>query len=83
MPNSPAARIIRCTFDPPPANCCHRRRFGRLIGRPRQGYAIVAVMAIIFLGHTVISMQAEARGNHLLPATVSQVASRSNPGGNM
>ena len=40
-------------------------------------------MAIIFLGHTVISMQAEARGNHLLPATVSQLASRSNPGGNM
>ena len=45
--------------------------FGRLIGRPRQGLAIVAVMAVIFLGHTVISMQAEAHGNHLLPATVS------------
>ena len=57
--------------------------FGRLIGRPRQGYAIVAVMAILFLGHTVISMQAEAHGNHLLPAAVSQIASNSNPGGNM
>jgi len=57
--------------------------FGRLIGRPRQGYAIVAVMAIIFVGHTVVSMQAELHGNHLLPASVSQVASGVNPGGNM
>ena len=57
--------------------------FGRLIGRRRQGHAIVAVMAILFLGHTVISIQAEAHGNHLLPARVSQVVSASNPGGNM
>ena len=57
--------------------------FGRLIGRPRQAYAIVAVMAIIFIGHTVVSMQAELHGNHLLPASVSQVASGVSPGGNM
>jgi K+-transporting ATPase ATPase A chain len=57
--------------------------FGRLIGRPRQGYAIVAVMAIIFVGHTVVSMQAELHGNHLLPASVSQAASDVSPGGNM
>ncbi|HXX90729.1 MAG TPA: potassium-transporting ATPase subunit KdpA [Acidimicrobiales bacterium] len=57
--------------------------FGRLIGRPRQGRAIVAVMAILFVGHTLVSMQAEAHGNHLLPASVSQVASAQNPGGNM
>jgi K+-transporting ATPase ATPase A chain len=57
--------------------------FGRLIGRPRQGYALVAVMAIIFVGHTVVSMQAELHGNHLLPASVSQVASGVSPGGNM
>jgi K+-transporting ATPase ATPase A chain len=57
--------------------------FGRLIGRPRQGYAIAAVMAILFFGHTVVSMQAEAHGNHLLPATVSQLASSGSPGGNM
>ena len=38
--------------------------FGRLIGRKRQGYALVAVMAILFPGHTVVSMQAEAHGNH-------------------
>jgi potassium-transporting ATPase potassium-binding subunit len=57
--------------------------FGRLIGKPRQAYAIAAVMAIIFVGHTVVSMQAELHGNHLLPASVSQVASADNPGGNM
>jgi K+-transporting ATPase ATPase A chain len=57
--------------------------FGRLINKPWQAYAIVAVMAVIFLGHTVVSMQAEAHGNGLLPASVSQVAGASNPGGNM
>ena len=57
--------------------------FGRLIGKPRQGYAIVAAMAIVFLGHTVISMQAEAHGNHLLPTAVAQAATGANPGGNM
>ena len=57
--------------------------FGRLIGRRRQGRAIVVVMAILFAGHTLISMQAEAHGNQLLPASVSQVASGHNLGGNM
>jgi potassium-transporting ATPase potassium-binding subunit len=57
--------------------------FGRLIGRPRQGYAIVAVMALIFLGHTVISMQAEVHGNPHLPASVSQSVTAASPGGNM
>jgi potassium-transporting ATPase potassium-binding subunit len=57
--------------------------FGRLIGRPRQALAIALVMAAIFLGHTTIAMQAELHGNHLLPSSVSQVASGVNPGGNM
>jgi K+-transporting ATPase ATPase A chain len=57
--------------------------FGHLIGLRRQGLAIVAVMAVIFLGHTMISMQAEAHGNHLLPATVSQSVTSTSPGGNM
>ena len=42
-----------------------------------------AVMAALFLGHTVIAMQAELHGNSQLPASVSQVASAVNPGGNM
>ena len=57
--------------------------FGRLIGKPRQAYALVAVMAVIFVAHTVVSMQAERHGNHLLPASVSQAAGSLGPGGNM
>ena len=57
--------------------------FSRLIGRPRQALAIAAVMAALFLGHTVIAMQAELHGNSQLPASVSQVASAVNPGGNL
>ena len=57
--------------------------FGRLIRRPKQALVIVGVMAAIFLGHTTIAMQAELHGNHLLPSSVSQVASGVSPGGNM
>jgi potassium-transporting ATPase potassium-binding subunit len=57
--------------------------FGRLIGRRRQALAIAAVMAAIFLTHTTIAMQAELHGNSQLPASVQQVASATNPGGNM
>jgi potassium-transporting ATPase potassium-binding subunit len=57
--------------------------FGRMIGRRRQALMLIAVMAVIFLGHTMVAMQAELHGNHLLPASVSQVASGTNPGGNM
>jgi potassium-transporting ATPase potassium-binding subunit len=57
--------------------------FGRLIGRRRQALAIAAVMTVIFLGHTVIAMQAELHGNSQLPSSVSQAASGTSPGGNM
>jgi K+-transporting ATPase ATPase A chain len=57
--------------------------FGRLIGRRKQALAIAAVMAAVFLGHTVVAMQAELHGNSQLPATVSQAATAQNPGGNM
>jgi K+-transporting ATPase ATPase A chain len=57
--------------------------FGRLIGKRRQGMALVAVMAILFFAHTMISMEAEAHGNGLLPTSVTQVASATNPGGNL
>ena len=55
--------------------------FGRLIGKPRQAYALVAVMAVIFVAHTVVSMQAERHRDHLLPASVSQAASNLSPAG--
>jgi K+-transporting ATPase ATPase A chain len=57
--------------------------FGRLIGRRKQALVIVAVMAVIFLAHTMIAMQAELHGNSQLPASVQQVATATNPGGNM
>jgi K+-transporting ATPase ATPase A chain len=57
--------------------------FGRLAGRRKQALALIAVMAVVFLGHTMIAMQAELHGNHLLPASVSQAASGVSPGGNM
>ncbi len=57
--------------------------FGRMIGNRRQGYALVAVMAIIFVGHTLVSMEAEAHGNSLLPASVTETITADSPGGNM
>ncbi len=57
--------------------------FGRMIGHRRQAYALVAVMAAIFIGHTLVSMESEAHGNSLLPATVSQTIDADSPGGNM
>jgi len=56
--------------------------FGRLIGRRWQALAIVAVMAVIFIGHTVVSMQAEVHGNPRMPASVSQLVTATSPGGN-
>ena len=57
--------------------------FGRLINNRRQGYAIVAVMAILFATHTLIGAQAEAHGNSNLPATINQKVGNINIGGNM
>jgi potassium-transporting ATPase potassium-binding subunit len=57
--------------------------FGALIGRPKQALVIVAVIGAIFVALTAISMQAELHGNHLMPSSVSQVASGTSPGGNM
>lgn len=57
--------------------------FGRLVGRRRQGYVIAAVMVIILFGHTVVGMQAEAHGNHLISPTVAQAVTTRNVGGNM
>ena len=57
--------------------------FGRMVGRRKQALVLIAVMTAVFLGHTMIAMQAELHGNHLLPSSVSQVASGTNIGGNM
>ncbi|HMK98865.1 MAG TPA: potassium-transporting ATPase subunit KdpA, partial [Acidimicrobiales bacterium] len=57
--------------------------FGRLIGRKRQGRALVVTMAVLFAAHTLIGMQAEAHGNHLIPDSVSQHVTATSPGGNL
>jgi potassium-transporting ATPase potassium-binding subunit len=57
--------------------------FGRLIGYRRQALAIAAVMAAIFIGHTVVSMQAEVHGNPRMAGSVSQLVTSTSPGGNM
>ena len=57
--------------------------FGRLIGRPRQAYTILAVMAVLFLGHTLVAMQAEAHGSPAPPAAVAHTVRVDGGGGNM
>ena len=42
--------------------------FGRMVGDPRQGWAILTVMAIILVGCLVVAYRAEAGGNPLLSA---------------
>ncbi len=42
--------------------------FGRMVGDTRQGWAIMAVMAIILVGCLVVAYRAEAGGNPLLTA---------------
>jgi K+-transporting ATPase ATPase A chain len=40
--------------------------FGRMVGDERQGWAVFAVMGILFLGGTIIAYWAEAAGNPIL-----------------
>ena len=58
--------------------------YGRLVGRRRQGYTIVAVMAALWLTPVVVASVVEADGNPALPSVVvDQHASGDQPGGNM
>jgi potassium-transporting ATPase potassium-binding subunit len=56
---------------------------GRMTGSQRHGWAVWAAMAILFLAGVTVAYWAEARGNPLFPAVVSQHASSSQAGGNM
>jgi len=48
------------------------RTFGRMVGDNRQGYAIVAVMALIFLGSTAVTLTAELSHHaNTVPTAVS------------
>jgi potassium-transporting ATPase potassium-binding subunit len=55
---------------------------GRMTGSQRHGWAVFAVMAILFLVGVTVAYWAEARGNTLLAGT-DQKSSVTQPGGNM
>src|SRR4029450_11120576 len=42
--------------------------FGRMVGNQRQGWAILAVMGVLFIAGVAVTYWAEARGNDLLTA---------------
>jgi potassium-transporting ATPase potassium-binding subunit len=58
--------------------------FGRMVGNQRQGWAIFAVMAVLFLAGTTTAYWAESAGNPAFAALhVDQTASALQAGGNM
>jgi K+-transporting ATPase ATPase A chain len=65
-----------------PAALCYT--FGRMIGDTRQGWALLAVMTIVFAALLPITYVAEQAGNPALtPLGADQVACATHPGGNM
>jgi K+-transporting ATPase ATPase A chain len=58
--------------------------FGRMVGDQRQGWAIFAVMAMLFLAGTTVTYWAEAQANPAFHGmNVDQTASATQAGGNM
>ena len=58
--------------------------FGRMVGDQRQGWAIFAVMGLLFLGGTTLCYWAEGKGNPQIAALgVDQTPSALQSGGNM
>ena len=58
--------------------------FGRMVGDQRQGWAVFAVMGILFLGGVMVAYWAEARGNPIHAGRgIDVAASATQPGGNM
>jgi K+-transporting ATPase ATPase A chain len=65
-----------------PASLCYT--FGKMVGDTRQGWAILAVMSIIFIFMLAVGTYAEQRGNPTLNTFgINQTASAIQPGGNM
>ncbi len=57
--------------------------FGRMVKDARQGYAVVAVMGVLWLGFSLAAMYLEAGGNSQLDARgVDQSVTAASPGGN-
>jgi K+-transporting ATPase ATPase A chain len=58
--------------------------FGRMVGDTRQGWAVLAAMAILFVSLLAIAVQSEQVGNpRIAQLGVDQTASLAQPGGNM
>jgi potassium-transporting ATPase potassium-binding subunit len=57
--------------------------FGRMVGDRRQGWALFAAMAAMFLVGAVVVYRAEAVGNPTYPSTIDQSPSSGQSGGNM
>ena len=58
--------------------------FGRMVGDPRQGWAILAVMAVLFVSGVTVAYWAEAAGNPAIAgAGVDTATSALQAGGNM
>jgi len=58
--------------------------FGRMVGNPRQGWAIFAAMTFMFIGGLGLCYWAEARGNpNVTGLGVTVEATADQPGGNM
>jgi len=58
--------------------------FGRMVGDTRQGWAVFAAMAILFVSLLTIAVRSEQNGNPLIAKLgVDQTASAIQPGGNM
>jgi K+-transporting ATPase ATPase A chain len=65
-----------------PAALCFS--FGRTVGDQRQGWAVLAAMTMLFVVAVIAIIPAEQAGNPLLPPLgVDQIASATQPGGNM
>lgn len=56
---------------------------GRMVKSQKHGWAVFGAMAALFLVGVIVAYWAEARGNPLIPANVSQAASSMQTGGNM
>jgi K+-transporting ATPase ATPase A chain len=58
--------------------------FGRMVGDPRQGWAVLAAMTVMFVAAVVVLTALEEQGNPLLAALgADPVAGDTQPGGNM
>src|SRR5260370_16807897 len=58
--------------------------FGRMVGDQRQGWAVFAVMGILFLGGVMVAYWAEPPGNPAFPPlAIDSGASPLQPGGTM